>query len=119
MERKTEPIHQDHYPDRGVLVLTVKADFDNENASRLGAKADDALTAGWVKLVVDISGSNYLSSTGLGHLLKVIDTVTSRNGRIVLIPSAQEKVRVVLQMLGFEDLIPMAKTLDEAFALLE
>jgi anti-anti-sigma factor len=53
-----------------VLELRVSGRLDNESSGDLTAAIDDAIRLGSHTLILDLSAANYVSSAGIGALLK-------------------------------------------------
>ena len=66
------------------------------------------------RLVLDCAGIKYINSTGLGILLKYVDSFNERGGGIVF-SRVPQKVMLVMEMLGFNALFNIVP--DEAVAL--
>jgi anti-sigma B factor antagonist len=75
---------------------------------------DKLVEKGVRNLILDCANVKYINSTGLGTLLKYVDTFESRDGHIAFtkVPS---KVMLVMEMLGFNALFTIMP--DEAAAL--
>ena len=75
---------------------------------------DKLVEKGVQNLILDCANIKYINSTGLGTLLKYVDTFESKDGHIVFtkVPS---KVMLVMEMLGFNALFTIIP--DEAAAL--
>ena len=75
---------------------------------------DKLVQKGVKNLILDCANVKYINSTGLGTLLKYVDTFESRDGHIAFtkVPS---KVMLVMEMLGFNALFTIMP--DEAAAL--
>ncbi len=75
---------------------------------------DKLVEKGVKNLILDCAGVKYINSTGLGTLLKYVDTYESMDGHIafVRVPS---KVMLVMEMLGFNALFTIVP--DEGVAL--
>jgi anti-anti-sigma factor len=71
------------------------------------------IDAGFLRLVVDLSGVAYISSTGLKTLLTTMRRLTERQGSIVL-AAMPNRVREVFELAGFDTVFTITDTVDEA-----
>lgn len=70
-----------------------------------------------VRVVVDLSGVDFLASIGLRLLMLTARSITSRNGKVVLLnPTAD--VFHVLEVTGIPAILPVCSDFDSAAALL-
>ena len=69
-----------------------------------------------VKVLVDLSGVDFMASIGIRMLITTARTVASRGGKLVLL-NPNENVLDVLQMTGVPDIIPVHS--EESAALAE
>ncbi len=68
-------------------------------------------------IIVDLGGVNFIDSAGLGELVALNRRVEKAGGRVFLV-EAHGKVNDLIELTRIAQLIPVAKTLDEALALL-
>ncbi len=78
---------------------------------------EDHLSAGRVRLVIDLSAVNYISSSGLRALISVRRQAQARDGDAVLC-GLNPRVREVFEMIGFDKLFRVFDQADEAAAAL-
>lgn len=73
----------------------------------LHTKAEELKTSGYVKILVDFGGVDYVDSTGIGFLIGIYTSVTkSPNGQFALI-NANRRVRDVLELTRLAQVIQM------------
>ncbi|MFA4877830.1 MAG: STAS domain-containing protein [Methanoregula sp.] len=95
----------------GVLIFFVDGRLDAFGAQQLDAWAREALSDDDKDLVLDLAGSNYLSSGGIRIFNSLKREIKRRNGRFAL-SSVGEYPKKVLEMAGFTtvfDLYPGAE----------
>jgi anti-sigma B factor antagonist len=98
---------------QGCLVLYLTGYIDTYNSNHFQKCVTKAIEAGFIKLVFNFSGLNYLSSTGIGSFTQFLKTVRPRGGDLVLL-EIQPKVYEVFQLLGFSQFFNIKENLDEA-----
>lgn len=99
----------------GISIITLDGFVDAHTAPNFEAAIQTELDAGHVRIVVDCSNLNYISSAGLGVFMSFIEEVRDQNGDIKIC-GLTPKVRHTFEILGFHDLFEMADTLDAAQA---
>ena len=95
------------------LVFFLEGRIDIYNANSVQKRVDRAIERGFVRLVFDARGLNYVSSTGVGTFVTVMKTVKLRNGDLVFL-NIQPLVWQVLDLLGFTKWFSVAEDIDEA-----
>ena len=98
---------------QGCLVLYLTGYIDTYNSNSFQKRVNKAIDAGFIKLVFNFSGLNYLSSTGIGSFTQFLKAVKLRGGDLVLL-EIQPKVYEVFQLLGFSQFFNIKETIEEA-----
>jgi anti-anti-sigma factor len=98
----------------GVL-LTFKGKYDGEHVASF-AERMNFLMSGYTRFVLDLSGVPTANSVALGNLVRVADTLRSRNGVLVL-ARVRAQLQLVIEMLGLNAFFDLAETLEEAIDL--
>ena len=97
----------------GRAVVSATGEVDVFTVPRL----DDALTAltsaGRTDVVVDLSGVDFLDSTGLSVLVKAQQTVQEAGGKLAVVVTA-ERVAKVFRITGLDQTLALHPTLDAA-----
>jgi anti-anti-sigma factor len=118
VSRETDSISREEYPDLGILLLSVKQALPGTAASTLSDHVAEILAADWKKIVIDLTAVSHISSTGLGMLLLIADTVKAANASMACVQSTSTQVNLVLRNLGLANVIPLVDTLADAFEVL-
>ena len=99
-----------------VAVLTLKGnlmgDPDTENFRE---KVHSLLQEGFFKIVVDMKGVRWISSTGLGTLIAVLTSVKNKNGELRL-ANITEKVESLFVITQLVKVFKTYETVDRAIA---
>lgn len=98
---------------QGALVLYLNGYIDTYNSNFFQKRVNRAIEAGFIRLVFNCGGLNYVSSTGIGSFTAFLKTVRPRGGDLVLL-EIQPKVYEVFQLLGFSQFFNIKDTLDDA-----
>jgi anti-sigma B factor antagonist len=96
-------------------VLAVTGELDVATAPQLRQEAVRLTTAGHVHLVIDLSGVDFLDSTGLGVIVGVLKRARTHGGELA-VAGAENHVRKVFEITRLSDVLPMYATVDEACA---
>jgi len=99
--------------DEGICVVEAEGRLDAAAASQLEAALRSLLAEGTRKIVVDLSGVGYISSTGLRVLLVAIKRARERGGDLKLC-CLSPRVYDIFRMAGFNAIFPIHGTEEEA-----
>ncbi len=84
-----------------VILVSPVGRIDHQTAPELQKALDDLIENGQFKLVVDMSGVNYISSAGLRVLLAARKSVKRWNRGDLRLAHLQPYVRDTLELVGF------------------
>lgn len=96
-------------------VVGVPAEVDLTNADALRDALLDALNAGALGLVVDMTGTTFCDSAGITALTRAARRATANDSRLVLVVTAPAVERV-LNLVGIDRLIDVYPSVREALA---
>jgi anti-anti-sigma factor len=99
----------------GLLLLERSPDFP---PVPIPGVSDEVLRdCGLSYLILDLSQVGQVSSSALGWLIRLADQLRSRQGSLVLV-GLQERIRVVIEILGLNVFLDVAEDLEAAFEIL-
>jgi anti-anti-sigma factor len=108
----------------GALVIACTGEVDQATAPQLDAAVSAAVEAGRVRLAIDLSGTTYISSAGVGVLVAAQHACTSKKGAFVLVYQRKKDdatglargydVLEVLDLLGLTEQFTIAASQAEA-----
>ena len=96
-----------------VDVLTVFGRVDAERAPEMEAAGRQVLETSFQKLLINLGGVDYLSSAGLCALLNLAKLADAKKGRL-FVCSPSPSVRQILKMSGFDKILKIRKTVQDA-----
>jgi anti-anti-sigma factor len=97
----------------GVLLITFGGALDANTSDALLELLKSLFERKRYRIVVDMSGMEFISSAGMSILIDANETARENGGNLVFLnPSGQ--VRTVMKILSADKLIPVAETRDEA-----
>lgn len=99
----------------GVTVLAVGGELDLGSSPRLRDAALRRLLAGDRDLVLDLTGLEFLDSTGLGVVVAVLKRARTLGAELRLVIT-RERVRAPFRITGVDGLLPVHEDLDAALA---
>ena len=94
-------------------VLRCEGRLTMVGAPTLRSAIDEAVTDGRVRLVVDLTGTPFVDSSGLGALVAGLKR-TRQAGGDLRIASAQEQVRMVLDLTNLDRILQPFDTVGDA-----
>jgi anti-anti-sigma factor len=102
---------------KGGLVIYASGYIDTYNVRFFQKRVEHAIEAGYVRIVFELSGVNYISSTGFGAFPSFLKRVKPLNGDMVL-NHVQPSVYEVFALLGFSQYFIFTENLDESIGYL-
>jgi|688.fasta_scaffold13350_13 anti-anti-sigma factor len=96
-----------------VCILRIKGRLDAISSPVAEKKVFDSINRGQYKLLLNFSGVSYLSSAGMRMLLSSTKKLKTLNGKL-LVSDIVPNVMDVLKMSGFDHVLEIAKTEEEA-----
>lgn len=98
--------------DDGIYELIVGGEVDASSSILLETALNEAMS-GHQKIIIDLSGLEYISSAGLGVFMSIIQQLNEDSIELVLF-GMQEKVKEVFDILGLAQLINIRDNKEEA-----
>jgi anti-anti-sigma factor len=108
--------------DDGVRVIVVRGELDLSTASDLEGPLEEVVSSDGGSVLIDLTDCEFIDSTGIALIVRAWQRLDNSadgegSGRIVIC-SANDQVRRVLEITGLELSIPIHGTRDEALAAL-
>jgi anti-sigma B factor antagonist len=103
--------------DSGILTLTVSGRIDADTTGAFSETIDRCIEAGNHKIVLDLSGVDYVTSVGLRALILGAKRLAPLGGKMVLC-APQERVLKLLELAGFTSIFKIAGNREQAEELL-
>ncbi len=97
----------------GIVILRLEGRLDALTSPNLDNEIDNLLNSQKVKIVIDFSGVDYLSSAGMRALLSGTKKVVKKGGKLST-HSMNEDLMEIIKMAGFGSIISICLTEDEA-----
>ena len=97
------------------LVVTPTGRIDSQTSPVFDRHLAAVVERGDVHLVIDLTGLDYISSTGLSAFLSAAKKVRAAGGSMVLV-GLNSRIRLVFEMSGFLRLFPIYANVEAALA---
>lgn len=88
--------------DDGIAILSVSRDLDLSCTARAHAAVEELVASGVRQVCVDLDGAQFVDSSGVAVLLRVLEDVAGPDGTMVVATAAPGILRV-LSLLGVEE----------------
>ncbi len=101
----------------GTLIAKAEGRIDGVNARDFEEAMKAAIGDDDNTVIIDLEGLSYISSAGLRVILLIAKTLRKRNAELVLC-SLSDSIREVFEISGFDKIIPVHASREEALATL-
>ena len=96
-------------------VVVVSGEIDVYTAPKLREQIVSLVDEGQYHLIIDMSGVEFLDSTGLGVLVGGLKRVRAHDGSLALVCD-EERILKIFRITGLTKVFPIHATVDEAVA---
>jgi anti-sigma B factor antagonist len=107
--------HDPH--DGGRHVIAVSGEIDLYTAPDLKAVLSQVIEEGATGVVIDLSGTTFLDSTGLGVLIGALKRLRSRDGALAVV-NVDDSIARTFEITGLDQIFVIRGSRDEALAAL-
>lgn len=105
-------ITKEKLPD-GIIIITVKGFLDAHTYEQFEKTLDELFDANVYRIIVDLSGLDYISSAGAGVFIGAIGVIQENNGNIILM-NPTPNVKEVFDLLGLSQIFSFASDRESA-----
>ncbi|MBI2933683.1 MAG: STAS domain-containing protein [Planctomycetes bacterium] len=102
----------------GVCELCVHGAIDWANFERFKEAVDQIFKRKIYRIIVNLKGTDYISSTGVGCILGMLDTVAASKGEAIFVHVCPE-VMNVFEVLGLSQMLRFASSTEAAADMLK
>ena len=99
-------------------LIRIVGEVDLSNAASVRQRILTALPVSGAGVVIDLTATSYLDSTGVRLLFELAHSIADRGRRLVLVVSEAALIRRVVVLTKLDDCVPIVGSSDEAFRLL-
>ncbi len=104
-----------HPEDPSIRVVTISGKLDNESSEHFFLRIEEEITQGHKQLILDCSNLDYISSMGLGSLMRTHSRLKQHMGD-VKIAAMQPFVAETFRAVGFEKILELHDSVSDAQA---
>lgn len=97
----------------GCVVVAVRGEVDLATAPALKDRLLELVSEGKTEIVVDLSNTDFLDSTGLGAVVAAYKRVRAHEGHMRLVATSA-RVKRVFEITNLDRVVPICATVDEA-----
>lgn len=106
------------FDDKKAAVIKIPTRLDASNSLPFKDKLNEIIDKGFKYILIDLSKTNFIDSSGLGALVGKISTCRKNNGDIRLISPTQRVVEI-LQITNLDKILKIYKSIDDAMKVIE
>ena len=96
-----------------VAIFQISGRLDSNTSTEFEEAVFNTIQDGSKKMIIDFQALEYISSAGLRVILKATKNLKRADGKLILC-AMQDYVREIFEISGFDTLLPITSTLDEA-----
>jgi len=96
-----------------IVYMQLRGQIDTNNSHHVVNAFNNIIAAGYNRIILDMAGVPYASSTGIGALTHLLKAVTAKKGKLVLI-NLVPSVLNVIQLLGFTSFLTIRDSVESA-----
>jgi anti-sigma B factor antagonist len=102
--------------DEDVVIARISGEIDLASADTIGGELAAAVPNRALGLVLDLSGTDYLDSSGVSLMFELAERLRRRQQQLRLVVPADAPLRRVLRIVNVNRIVPTDETTDEAVA---
>ena len=99
----------------GCTVVAVRGEVDLATAPTLKNRLLELVAGGSREIIVDLTATDFLDSTGLGAVVAAYKRVRAHDGNLTLVATAA-RVKRVFEITNLDRVVPICASIDEACA---
>jgi anti-sigma B factor antagonist len=99
---------------RGLCVVRVRGEVDISNAAEVSDAIDRAVTNDGITVVLDLSGTTYLDSSGIQLLIQLAERLADRRHQLRLVVPEDSAVRALLDLTALDQVITVVARVEDA-----
>jgi len=96
-----------------ITILKAEGKLDASSSPELDKRISSLVESGTKQIALDLAGLDYVSSAGLRVFLSAAKRLKQAHGKLAL-ANLSAQVQQIFDIAGFESILPIFKTLNEA-----
>ena len=105
-------VEMDRNGQRGIIAI--HGEIDISNAQEVSAAIESVMPSAAETLVIDLSGTTYLDSSGGQLLFLLAQRLQTRRQSLMLVVPEEAPIRAVLELTGMQRVVRMEAAVEEA-----
>lgn len=101
------------YKKDDILILNIKGKIDIISKDKFHKKLIEFIQKGFVKIILDCSSLDYISSAGIRVLYHLVKDLEEKNGKIIL-ASPNSSIQEVFEIINLTEDFQVFKNIEEA-----
>ncbi len=102
--------------DETCIIINLKGLVDTYNSHYFTTQVEKIIKAGYIKLIFNFYGVNYMSSTGIGSMIAILKMLKAIPGADMVMYNTQPKVYEVFSLLGMTGFFNFLEEEEKALA---
>jgi stage II sporulation protein AA (anti-sigma F factor antagonist) len=112
-----KPLAEINFDDRGVvLIARLEGEVDLSNVDEIRGRLVDAVTHDTENVILDLTRTKYLDSTGVRLLFELAERLQGRRQQLRLVVNDGALVRRVVVLTQLDQRVPLDETVEAALA---
>ena len=103
----------DEEKSEGMTLIRIEGRLDTTTYGILESRLIDLIDSGQVRIIIDCSKMDYISSSGLRVFLLALKKIILENGKFIL-ADLQETIREIFEIAGFTTIFEIYGSVEEA-----
>jgi anti-anti-sigma factor len=103
-------------PDDVAPLVRIRGEIDLSNTASIRAELIEAVPRDALGIILDLTGTTYLDSSGVRLLFDLAERLQARRQRLALVVTEAALVRRVLVLTKLDDAVPVHDSVDAAMA---
>ena len=100
---------------QGIIIVTLEGNLDTNTSPEVETELNKLIEPDGVKLIINLSQTNYVSSAGLRIFLATAKKLTAKQG-VFKLCAPNDVVKEVLDISGFSSILDVKATEEDAIA---
>ena len=100
------------------IIISLDGRFDGYSSVHFSIQMNKLLALNYTVLIFDCSDLTYITSEGIGSIIKIMKTLKTKNGEIIFM-NLQSRVKDTFELLGFSKIFAIMNSIEEVAKYIE
>lgn len=102
----------------GIRVIATERQLTGGTQGKLRTRIEEAVEDGGLRILLDLSGTERVDSSGLGEIVRLHNMVRGNDGRLALF-GLQESAQLLMKLTKLDEILEVYESQDEAVSAME